>query len=127
MQGAPVRIHVNLWRKCWSLQRKVRNAKGHLRWITVRRPRTITLRDVWFVVSATKRARVLKTRRRLVHAFAYGTLVRTNSRRPGRCTVPVSYNPFRAGHFAVRATGAPVNGAVPLAYAAPDRQMWCAL
>ena len=68
----------------------------------------VVLRDVTFKVSEAGRQRVIREKRKNVHAGAVGTLATRASR---RACVRISYNPYRAGHFYVRDTGEPVHAA----------------
>lgn len=60
----------------------------------------LVLADVTFIVRETGRQRVLRQHCREVHAWALGTLV---ADQPAGQPVEITYNPYRAGHFATRA------------------------
>lgn len=68
----------------------------------------VILRDVTFRVNENSRQRVIREKSKNVHAGAVGTLV---TRGIGRATVPVSYNPYKAGHFYRKDTGEAVYSA----------------
>ena len=81
------------------------------------------LRDASFVVSEAGRRRVLREKAKNVHAFVRGELVETfpldsipgaadgEALAPGRgATVPVTYNPYKAGPFTRLDNGAAVRG-----------------
>ncbi len=68
----------------------------------------VVLRDVTFKVSEAGRQRVIREKRKNVHAGAVGTLVRRGG---NKACVRISYNPYRAGHFYIRETGEPVYAA----------------
>lgn len=92
----------------------------------------VIVRDVTFVVSEASRQRVIREKSKNVHAFVRGELVETfplnslprgadgNALAPGRgATVPVSYDPYKAGHFFRLDTGKGVSSA-PLVVMAPQ-------
>lgn len=68
-----VRVYRNLHKKCWSVQ-----AKGDKGWRVVLHLRSLVLMDVEFKVSRAGRERVLREKKKNVHAFAVGTLQSVN-------------------------------------------------
>lgn len=108
-----VDCYFNLHKKVWSIRdRKTRRVIGHAK--------TVGLRDVTFRVSEPGRQRVLRDKRKNVHAFASGELVSFDGTelvsdlgRPVRLEdlEAVSYNPYKAGHFYRKADDAPVHSA----------------
>lgn len=86
--GRVDRVYFNLHRKLWSVQ-----TDGRLRahWADVVLDGPVTFR-----VQAAGRARVLRERRKSVHAFACGSAREGRAPRRG---VRVTYNPYRAGFF----------------------------
>jgi hypothetical protein len=82
-----VRVHFNLHRRDFSV---IDPSTGRV----IRNTDTITLRDVEFRVSEKGRQRVIRTRCRMVHAYAIGTITEHQPLKTA-CT----YNPYRAGHF----------------------------
>jgi hypothetical protein len=87
-------------RACWSVT--VRGEK-------VRHVEACALVGVRFVVSAAGRARVLARKVRQVHAWADGTEAAPPMHTGG--LVEVNYNPYRAGTFTRKDTGAAVESA----------------
>lgn len=83
----------------------------------------VVVRDASFVVSEASRQRVIRERSKNVHAFVRGELVESfpldslpkkadgDALAPGRgATVPVSYDPYKAGHFFRLDNGQAVSG-----------------
>ena len=109
--------YFNLHRKCFSLKAMDGPDKGRV----VAHADAVHLKDVSFKVSAAGRNRVLRERRKNVHAGAVGTVERflahgaemgrqwlsakENFETAGRA---VSYNPYKAGHFFEVDSGAAV-------------------
>ena len=84
-----VRVYFNLHRKQLSVQEKT--PKGWRVWLHASK---VTLKNVTFKVSEAGRQRVLRERKKNVHAFVEGDLVLlTGSKIQPR--VWVSYNPYR--------------------------------
>lgn len=122
-----VRVYWNLHQGCWSVQdARTRRVIGHATQLLVR--------DAKFNVSEAGRQRVLRERKKNVHAFVVGDLeaaiwsstVRSHEPMPwdldrktnnayrheaNRVDTRVSYNPLKAGHFFEVATGQPVASA----------------
>jgi hypothetical protein len=85
-----VDVYYNLRKRCLSVR------KGG---IVVQHTPSAVLEDVTFVVSEAGRQRVLRERRKNVHAFVRGTLVDTGHTRPERSMTRIYYNPYEAGCF----------------------------
>jgi hypothetical protein len=111
-----MQVYFNLHKKSWSVRDprtgRVVN-KGQTQCLVV-------LRNVTFKVSEAGRQRVLREKRKNVHAFACGDEVKffpnTEFNDPGSvarllasANVPVSYNPYKAGHFVRTDTGEAVH------------------
>jgi hypothetical protein len=96
--GDKVRVYYNIHRKCYSVLRAGR---------VVAHVDAIGLVDVRFRVSEAGRRRVLRERRKNVHAFVCGTV----SADPGPCEVGVTYQPYIRGDFVRRADLRPVHEA----------------
>lgn len=97
-------VYFNLHRRCWS----IRSSVTHRVINKLEPPRyLVILTDVTFKVNETGRQRVIRERRKNVHSFACGTLVdpQTAVGRFKECVVPLSYNPYKAGHFIRTDTG----------------------
>lgn len=98
LHGQVVDVYRNLHRKCWSVRHRGR-VQSHCE--------TVTLGDVTFRVSEAGRQRVLRERRKNVHAVVRGTLVAYGGV-VGECTLEVTYNPYESGTFRYALTGMPV-------------------
>lgn len=107
-------VYFNLHRATWSVMERGR---------VVDHAPTLYLRDATFRVRPGGRARVLREGRKNVHAFVIGTRCPVDIRDDAAALadagwVRVSYNPFAAGAFVRKDTGAAV--VVMLA----DRSVW---
>lgn len=89
-----VKVYFNLHRKVWSVL--TRTPKG---WRLAFHERELTLENVTFKVSEAGRQRVLREKRKNVHAFAIGELVEKLPNGFDILMRPVSYNPYKAGTF----------------------------
>jgi hypothetical protein len=96
-----VEAYRNLNRKCISVRR------GGLVKKCVQR---IALRDVVFRVQEGGRKRVLREKRKNVHAFVKGTPTHKAPPR-GLCKVDVTYNPYKYASFVTRKGKRPVHAA----------------
>ena len=85
-----VKVYWNLRRKCWSIQQKGK---------VIGYSDSILMENVTFKVSEKRRQRVLQEKRKNVHAFAEGFILEMNNPMPQTLTKPISYNPYRFGHF----------------------------
>lgn len=88
-----VKVYFNLHKKTWSILHMT--PKGWRLW--GHSPRVI-LSDVRWKVSEAGRQRVLRERRKNVHAFAIGTLM-DNENAPEGDFKPVRYNPYECTSF----------------------------
>ena len=101
-----VDCYYNLHKHCISIRHKG---------LVIAHAHSVELNDVKFVVSQTGRARVLKEKRKNVHAFVRGELVRRNCHsempdsevREGN----VTYNPYKYDSFVRRADKSSITGA----------------
>lgn len=91
VSGMKVRVYRNLHKNCLSVQARV---GGH--WKVIAHVDSITLLDVSFKVSQAGRDRVLREKRKNVHAFVVGTVATFPIALQGR---KVSYNPYKADTF----------------------------
>lgn len=99
--GQRVKVHLNLHRGDWSV--------SEIRTGTVLCNVTdITLRDVTFRVSPSMRERVIRTKRRKVHAWAYGTVTSFDASPDVTGQREVSYNPYAGPTFYIRDDANPV-------------------
>lgn len=71
----------------------------------------IVLSSCTFKVSEAGRQRVLKERRKNVHAGVIGTIVEPSSLARVVHLVPVTYNPYKAGTFVTKPDDAPIHAA----------------
>ena len=95
-----VEVYRNLHKACWS----VRDLSTGL---VISHEDQVTIADARFVVRPAGRAKVLKERRKNVHAFVRGEWLSNDScltSLPHR----VSYNPYKFGHFYNSETELPV-------------------
>lgn len=121
-------IYYNLHRKCLSIKALEGMNKGRV----VAHAEAVTLTDALFKVSESGRQRVLREKRKNVHAGVVGELYRAQGLRPvngrldvlllasltdtdkllihGNCT-GITYNPYKYSSFVVRSTEAPVASA----------------
>ena len=71
MMNQKVEVYRNLHKKCWSVRN---NATGHVLWHC----NEVMLKDVDLVVRPAGRAKVLREKRKNVHAFAKGEILYTS-------------------------------------------------
>lgn len=105
-----VRVYRNLHRRCWS----VVALEGPDRGRVVAHRDTVVVEDACFKVSEAGRQRVLRERRKNVHAFVVGQWFDADDAwaevwAEAYGWERVSYNPYKAGHF-VDPNGAPAVG-----------------
>ncbi len=80
-----VYVYWNLHRHCWSVKRKG---------IVVAHHESLLLKDVTFKVSEPGRLRVIKEKRKNVHAYANGNIVLINKAKPFGFNCKITYNPY---------------------------------
>jgi len=101
--GLRVEVYWNVPKKLFS----VRALKGLYRGLVCMHTDAILLEEVTFAVQAAGRARVLREKRKNVHAFVRGMLVSTGANVPVEVESagwPVTYDPYRDTTF-VRLVG----------------------
>lgn len=100
-----VRVYFNLHRKMFSIQRMT--DKGWRIWLHASK---VTIANPQFKVSEAGRQRVLREKRKNVHAFIVGDMVLegADTIQP---SIAVTYNPYLMDSFQVRDTGKPVHSA----------------
>ena len=87
-----VDVYKNLHQDKWSIKdRKSGRVIGHAN--------QVTIIDATFIVQPAGRARVLKEKRKNVHAFVRGTLVSTGGFMATGNMRKVTYDPYKADHF----------------------------
>lgn len=101
LHGKRVRVYRNLHKKCFSV-------KCMKTGLVIAHVNEITLTDATFPVSQAGRNRVLKEKRKNVHAFIQGivdnnTLVYGNTK--------VCYNPYKRGNFFYCSNGREIKSA----------------
>lgn len=95
------RAYFNLHKRVFSIKNHERGSEQYGR--VVRHTNDFILTDVTFVVSEAGRARVLRERSKNVHAYVQG--FEAEGVEVDEATlVEVTYNPYKAGFFRVRAT-----------------------
>ena len=96
-----VRVYYNLTKKCFSvMDKKTRLVIAHAR--------KVELSDVSFKVSESGRQRVIKERRKNVHAFVEGNWEQNGVSLLG---VEIAYNPYLYSSFVVKDTLQPIHRA----------------
>ncbi|APQ42249.1 hypothetical protein PBI_MRMAGOO_167 [Mycobacterium phage MrMagoo] len=115
--GQKVFAYRNLHRDLWSLVAREGENKGKV----IGHADGVVLIDAKFTVREGGRQRVIRERRKNVHAGVVGTMVHIDDPRikdvlPG---TQARYNPYAAGTFTLGYTGAPVESA-DLVDLAPD-------
>tara|TARA_R110002020_G_scaffold178080_1_gene370848 strand:+ start:522 stop:986 length:465 start_codon:yes stop_codon:yes gene_type:complete len=96
-----VRVYRNLHLDCWSVKDFDSKSPRYNR--VIEHPWEICLEEVTFIVSQAGREKVLKEKRKNVHAFVQGTQVLKvdlpSGSSPDIITKVVSYNPYEASQF----------------------------
>ena len=110
-------VYYNLHRKCWS----VKAMEGPRKGFVVAHEHFLILKDCTYKVSEAGRQRVLRTKRKAVHAGIVGTLVR-NENLKGRCD-RVSYNPYKGPDFVKVDDGSPIKASTYAAMSS-DRSVY---
>lgn len=88
-----VRVYYNLRLKCLSVQAMVGKS-----WKVIRHAQTVSLVDVTFKVSEKGRQRVIKNKRKNVHAYICGTLVEDMPKQDEWMDL-ITYNPYKLEKF----------------------------
>jgi len=89
-----VRVYRNLRNGLMSVQTKVNGS-----WLVVGHVNSVLLENVTFKVSQAGRERVIKNKRKNVHAYVYGTLIEIETK--NKLPVAVKYNPYKYSNFVV--------------------------
>lgn len=95
-------IYYNLHKHCLSVRQ---------RGIVVAHLDSVALRNVEFKVSEAGRQRVLKEKRKNVHATVRGEIQEWDHRYEAMDGIEITYNPYKYSSFVVKSTGSPVKGA----------------
>lgn len=130
-------VYFNLNRKCWSIKAMEGPSKG----LVVGHAKYVDMADVTWKVSEAGRQRVIRDKRKNVHAGAVGNIQRwlgVDGRARSHCegkstfdrhsqspSVPdcVTYNPYRAPTFTDVDTGDPVTHS-ECAFMCPDKRVY---
>lgn len=130
-------VYFNLHRKCWSIKALEGPRKGRV----IGHADYIDLADVQWKVSEAGRQRVLRERKKNVHAGAVGTLEAWSDKHGNRMGVQfgkttfdtlstpdavpgdVSYNPYKGPTFYDRSTGEAVHRSAA-AFFTPERNIY---
>jgi hypothetical protein len=96
-----VKVYYNLRKKCFSVQHKG---------IVIAHKDKLVLNNVQFKVSEAGRQRVLKEKRKNVHAYAVGDLCEDFVQLTDK-TIDVTYNPYLYSSFVNKKTLKPVHNA----------------
>ena len=102
LTGCKVEVYWNIRKKMFS----VRSAKSPNRGKVLAHVKKILLRDATFVVSEIGRLRVIKEKRKNVHAFIRGTVYATHG--GGKLPNKLTYNPYRDRGFVLERTYEPI-------------------
>lgn len=87
--GKRVRVYFNLHKRVWSIQHNGR---------VIAHCRSLWLHDVVTKISEAGRQRVIRDKRKNVHAFITGVIGRSMMNE-GQYNGFVTYNPYKADHF----------------------------
>ena len=95
--GKRVYVYRNLNKGCWSIKSlKTGRVVAHAQ--------NLTLKDVIFKVNEAGRQRVIRDKRKNVHAGIVGTIMAPNcTRYQLEHKIPVTYNPYKAPTFVTKA------------------------
>jgi hypothetical protein len=103
-----VDVYRNLHTGTWSVRSRYRQDYGRV----IGHPEHIIILDAKFVVLEPGRQKVLREKRKNVHAFVRGEMEDTSNGNslafPTRLLMPVTYNPYKMGSFYNPETGQPV-------------------
>lgn len=114
-EGQKVFVYRNLTKQCWSVRDcKTRRVVAHLR--------CVTLYDVELKVSEAGRQRVLRERKKNVHAGAEG-IFRTRKYHNSDCDGRIKYDPYKHGYFYHAVNGQIITGAQEISFEA-DGSVW---
>ena len=97
-----VDVYFNLHKKCLSVRHKGK-VVHHSNYATILNP--------IFVVSEAGRQRVLRERRKNVHAFVRGELASLENKPCDGNLEPITYNPYKYSSFVRKSNEAPVHNA----------------
>lgn len=99
MIGLKVEVYRNLHTQCFSVRHKGR---------VIDAAHSIMVRDAKFIVQPAGRAKVLREKRKNVHAFVRGTVVDELVIKIGP---QITYNPYKRDSFFYKSNGKPIHKA----------------
>jgi hypothetical protein len=103
-------VYRNITRKCWSLlDLKSRRLIGHAD--------SLRLSNARFQVSESGRQRVLREKRKNVHAFVIGEI----EEKPIACITPIGYNPYFNETFVCKVRQNPITTAECVEFASDGK------
>lgn len=114
LQGKKVRVYFNLHKKLYS----VKDTKSNL---VIAHVNKICLDNVKFIVSEKSRQRVLKDKRKNVHAYVEG-IVRPCKSFKNEHRELLTYNPYKYNSFVIKATEKPIYNAENVLMICEDRK-----
>lgn len=100
-------VYYNLHKKVWSVKALEGPEKGRV----IHHATMVILTDCTYKVSEAGRQRVLREKRKNVHAGVVGTLVAISGERgyfPYTKSVPVTYNPYKYETFVIESSKEPI-------------------
>lgn len=100
-------VYFNLHKKCFSIKALEGDCKGRV----VAHRTALTLHDVTFKVSEAGRQRVLRERKKNVHAGVVGHWHGYDHLTADACTTSVTYNPYKFDSFVYASDSAPIKQA----------------
>ena len=92
-----IRIYKNLHKNCYSIQEKI---NGY--WKVIEYSNNILIKNCMFKVYESGRQRVIKEKRKNVHAYVYGEKVNKNIDISN--LIIISYNPYISDTFYIKET-----------------------
>ena len=111
--GQRVRVHLNLHAKRQGKPQWVLTQKGRV----VAYAHDLAIGAVTFKISEKRRQAVIAARCREVHAYCEGIVL---AAAPEGTRTPITYNPYAAPTFTVRATGAAVTACAAVHFTLSD-------
>ncbi len=112
LKGRRVFVYRNLTKGCYSVMSRCRKSDGHNDYgIVIAHVGNVILDDVSFVVNQKGRQRVLRDRRKNVHAGVLGRISYADyggGMDVGEMDYKVNYNPYRNAAFCLDGTDVPV-------------------
>lgn len=93
-----IRVYKNLHKNCYSIQQKINNT-----WKVIEYSNEIILENCSFKIYENGRQKVIKEKRKNVHAFICGEKLNLNSKQINiNNLVTISYNPYYSDSFYIK-------------------------